>query len=154
MSRLSGSAHASSTQHQSKKSIAPSVQAIDHVHVFVANRLEAKEWYARVLGMNPVAELEFWAKDGGPLTIADKGDTFHIALFESAVIECRSTIALKVSALDFVAWKAHLKHVLQKDVTVEDHEVSWSLYFSDPDGNPYEVTTYEYQATSKLEADD
>jgi sugar lactone lactonase YvrE len=27
---------------------------------------------------------------------------------------------------------------------LEDHQVSWSLYFSDPDGNPYEITSYEY----------
>jgi hypothetical protein len=24
--------------------------------------------------------------------------------------------------------------------------VSWSLYFSDPDGNPFEITSYEHAA--------
>lgn len=27
-----------------------------------------------------------------------------------------------------------------------DHEVSWSIYFKDPDGNPFEDTTYDYEA--------
>jgi catechol-2,3-dioxygenase len=30
--------------------------------------------------------------------------------------------------------------------TLEDHDLSVSLYFHDPDGNPFEITTYEYQA--------
>ena len=31
-------------------------------------------------------------------------------------------------------------------VYAQDHELYMSLYFSDPDGNPYEITTYEYAA--------
>jgi catechol-2,3-dioxygenase len=31
-------------------------------------------------------------------------------------------------------------------VELEDHHVSFSIYFSDLDGNPYEITTYEYTA--------
>ncbi|MBL8165294.1 MAG: hypothetical protein JNJ61_25145, partial [Anaerolineae bacterium] len=27
---------------------------------------------------------------------------------------------------------------------VVDHELSWSIYFNDPWGHPFEVTTYEY----------
>jgi catechol-2,3-dioxygenase len=33
-------------------------------------------------------------------------------------------------------------------VSFEDHAVSVSLYFADPDGNPYEITTGEVGGAS------
>ena len=36
-------------------------------------------------------------------------------------------------------------HIYVRDREAADHEVSWSVYFKDPDGNPYEVTTYDYE---------
>jgi len=128
----------------------PTLKSIDHIHVFVANRDAAKIWYDEVLGLTPVANLEFWAKDGGPLTISDAGGTVHIALFESAPLKCRSTIALGVGAAEFLVWKRHLSEKLETTLRAEDHEVSWSLYFNDPDGNPYEVTTYDYAVVAHM----
>ena len=32
---------------------------------------------------------------------------------------------------------------------VEDHAVSWSLYFTDPDGNPFEITSYDYEVIQR-----
>ena len=127
----------------------PPLKSIDHIHVFVANRDAARIWYEEVLGLIPIADLEFWAKDGGPLTLSDTGGAVHIALFESAPLKCRSTIALAVGALEFLAWQRHLSEKLKTTFQAEDHEVSWSLYFDDPDGNPYEVTTYEYAALAQ-----
>ena len=40
--------------------------------------------------------------------ISDRGKRVHIALFESAPVKCRSTIALGVGAAEFMAWKRHL----------------------------------------------
>ena len=122
----------------------PPLLRLDHVHVFVADRVAAENWYARVLGFTRMKELEFWAEGGGPLTLADTSNTIHIALFERPNVKCRSTIALAVNAPDFLAWRSHLAAVLDSPPVVEDHEVSWSLYFDDPDGNPYEITSYEY----------
>lgn len=31
---------------------------------------------------------------------------------------------------------------------VVDHDVAWSLYFADSDGNPFEITSYEYDAVA------
>ena len=128
----------------------PTLKSIDHIHVFVANRNAAMTWYKETLGLTPIAELEFWAKGGGPLTITDRGGSVHIALFESAPVQCRSTIALGVGAAEFMAWKQHLGEKLGRKLEPEDHDVSWSLYFNDPDGNPYEITTYEYEGLSKM----
>jgi catechol-2,3-dioxygenase len=124
----------------------PSIQSIDHVHVFVADRAAAEAWYKRVLGFARVKEYEFWAAGGGPLTVQNAQGTVHIALFERPAQPCRSTVAFGVNAADFLAWRLYLTKQLAKAPAVEDHEVSVSLYFRDPDGNPYEITTYEYQA--------
>jgi catechol-2,3-dioxygenase len=124
----------------------PAIRGIDHVHVFVADRAAAVQWYQRVLGMTPVAELAFWAPDGGPLTIADAGDTVHLALFERPAARCRSTIALRVDAAAWLTWRDHLTSEPGTAVEPVDHQVAWSLYFSDPDGNPFEITSYDYAA--------
>ena len=127
----------------------PTVQGIDHVHVYVSDRVASEAWYSRVLGFVRMKEYEFWAEDGGPLTIQNLDGTIHIALFERPAEKCRSTIALGANASEFLAWKAHLGQALNKEPTVEDHDVSYSLYFQDLDGNPYEITTYEYQASKR-----
>jgi catechol-2,3-dioxygenase len=118
--------------------------SIDHVHIFVSNRDASEKWYQRVLGLTRVPELEFWATDEGPLTIGNEGGSVHLALFERPAEKCRSTIAFSVSATSFLSWRRHLSTALDRTVDAVDHQVSWSLYFSDPAGNPYEITSYEY----------
>jgi len=86
------------------------------------------------------------AADGGPLTLRDASDSIHVALFEREVKPCRSTVALRASAEQYRQWKEHLRSLLPGQFTEEDHEASISLYFSDPDGNPFEITTYEVTA--------
>lgn len=122
----------------------PSFQRIDHIHVHVADRATAEDWYHRVLGLTRIKALEFWASGGGPLTLADQSGTIHLALFQRAPETCRSTIALATTATDFSAWRTHLATVLTVPPRLEDHQVSWSLYFDDPDGNPFEITCYDY----------
>ena len=126
--------------------MAPALLGFDHIHVYVPDRAVAEAWYARVLGLTRSPELEFWAEDGGPLTLQDPDNTVHIALFERPHQKNRATVALRVSAEAFARWRSHLAAFPELSVSVEDHAVSMSLYFSDPDGNPYELTTYEYTA--------
>ena len=124
----------------------PALLGVDHVHVYVADRAAAERWYCDVMGLTRVASLAFWAGDGGPLTLHDASDTVHLALFERPPQRTRSTVALRVDAPGFLAWRAHLERVLARPIKAVDHDASWSLYFEDPDGNPYEITTYEYTA--------
>ena len=124
----------------------PVIDRIDHVHVFVANRARAERWYLDTLGLARVAQLQFWAQPDGPLTIANPSGTVHLALFERAGQPCRSTIALAAGRDDFLAWRAHLARALGRAPELQDHQVSWSMYFSDPDGNPFEITCYDYVA--------
>ncbi len=122
----------------------PTLDGFDHIHVYVQDRAAAESWYGQVLGMTRVADLAFWADDGGPLTLTDASHTVHVALFERPPQACRSTIALRVKAAALIAWQQHLQAALGIALPLQDHQASWSLYFSDPYGNPYEFTTYEY----------
>jgi catechol-2,3-dioxygenase len=122
----------------------PGLLAVDHIHVYVADRAAAERWYRDVLGFTRVPELVQWADGGGPLTVRNAGDTIHLALFERPPQRTRSTVALRVGAADFLAWRTHLTNALGRTIEAVDHAVSWSLYFEDPDGNPYEITSYDY----------
>jgi catechol 2,3-dioxygenase-like lactoylglutathione lyase family enzyme len=127
----------------------PTLEGFDHLHVLVSDRAAAVAWYARVLGWEPVAELASGAVDGGPLTLSDPQHRVHIALFEHTGHRSRATLALRVGAQELLAWRAHLAIHLGQAPALEDHQLSWSIYFADPDGNPYEITTYEVEAVKQ-----
>lgn len=124
----------------------PPLRGFDHLHVHVSDRSASERWYARVLGLERVPEFAGWASDGGPLTLADRSGSVHVALFERPASSRHATLALAVDAAGFRAWRAHLGRELSAPPELEDHGLSWSLYFSDPDGNPFEITTHEYAA--------
>lgn len=130
----------------------PEIEAFDHIHVFVADRSAAERWYYQALGFTRSKELEFWATNGGPLTLQNITGSVHLALFERPSQKNRATVALRVGAKQFNQWLIHLRAQLPGIVTVEDHGVSLSLYFHDPDGNPYEITTYEHVIAKSLTA--
>jgi catechol 2,3-dioxygenase-like lactoylglutathione lyase family enzyme len=123
---------------------APSLTGVDHVHVLVRDRAAAVAWYRDVMGLAPVPKLEVWQADGGPLTLADASGRVHIALFERAPSpDNKAVIALGVDAPAFAQWRDHLARTLGTAPAFVDHDLSLSLYFRDPDGNPYEITTYD-----------
>ena len=127
--------------------MAPALLGIDHVHVYVRDRAAAADWYRTVLGLAPQESLASWADEGGPLTLHDRDDTVHLALFERQPQANRAVVALRTSAEGFARWRRHLAAFAGPSVSVADHGLSMSLYFCDPDGNPYEITTYEYEAS-------
>jgi catechol-2,3-dioxygenase len=127
----------------------PVFDRIDHIHVYATDRKKAEQWYADMMGFARMPELESWA-DGGPLMLSNSSGTVHIALFEAPAQPCRSVIALSVGAEEFVAWRRHLVDKLQRPVEAEDHQLSWSLYFADPDGNPWEITSYQHAVVATL----
>jgi catechol 2,3-dioxygenase-like lactoylglutathione lyase family enzyme len=131
------------------------VEQLDHVHVYVTDQYAAAEWYRKILGLEIVEEVEDWA-DGGPLTISSDGGSTGLALFDQKARDFegprRSTIAFRVGGEGFLAFLERLE-TYPVDGTegrplargdVEDHEHSLSVYFTDPDGNPYELTTYDH----------
>ncbi len=130
--------------------MAPALRTIDHIHIYVSDRASSEAWCREVLGLGRQPELEFWASGEGPLTLTNESGTVHLALFESLPAKCRSTVAFAAGAAEFRSWQLYLNRVLGHRLEPEDHTVSWSLYFQDPDGNPYEITSYEYEAVAEL----
>ena len=125
----------------------PKLQNIDHIHVFVPDRQEALGWYNTILGFKPVKRLMFWTETG-PLTIGNDEVTIHIALFEGKPKSNRSVIAFNATGEEFIDWHKRINNVLNEVIEVDDHSVSFSIYFEDPYGNPYEITSYEYEILS------
>lgn len=120
----------------------PKMNGVDHVHISVANWSEAEAWYEKVLGFKRIEKFMAWAVDGGPLTIENPEGTVHLAMFEKEDLSDMTAIAFGASADEFIAWKAHLEsHGLALRLT--DHKLAYSMYFSDPWRNRYEITTYD-----------
>lgn len=129
------------------------VSQIDHVHVFVADRRASARWYAEVLGLEVFHEIES-EEDGGPLVVSSDGGSTGLALFKSkpGAARTHSTVAFRVGGDGFLEFLGRLSSLKVEGANgqtlaasdVVDHDYCYSVYFSDPDGNPYELTTYDY----------
>ncbi len=129
---------------------------LDHVHVAVADRQAAADWYNRVLGLNHDARLAVWASDRTqPLFIGSRHSRSCLALFERRSDEPpRSgdhTIGLRGTGAEFLSFGARLGDLdlTHRDggpltrASAVDHGAAWSLHFLDPDRNRIELTTYD-----------
>jgi len=123
------------------------IEGIDHVAMSVRDVERATQWYIDVLGFKRLHE-GMW--DDVPVFIG-KGTT-ALALFP-AKSETTSTsndrgeirmlhLALRATRKNFLAAQEELK---RRGINFEfqDHEISHSIYFRDPDGHCLEITTYE-----------
>ena len=122
--------------------MAPKLSGIDHVHVYVKNWADAEAWYQSVLGFERVEKFMVWAVDNGPLTLENAEGNVHLALFERHDNADTSAIAFGASGEEFMSWKQHLEGE-GLELRISDHDLAYSLYFSDPWGNLHEITTYE-----------
>ncbi len=126
----------------------PKLKGIDHIHVYVPSREEAAKWFQEVLGFEVVDSLLPWATDGGPLTIEDGSGSIHLALFQRESFTPSTAIAFGSDSQNFLKWKTLLE---EKEILLRctDHKLAWSVYFGDPYGNSYEITTYDYDEVSR-----
>jgi len=133
------------------------VEQIDHVHLYVSDQREGAGWLGRVLGLEVVEGYEDWAAGGGPLTVSSDGGNTSVAVFglppERLAARPRTTIAFRVGGEGFLDFLGRLEGLgLNGEggrpltaADVVDHDRSYSVYFRDPDGNPFELTTYDYE---------
>jgi catechol 2,3-dioxygenase-like lactoylglutathione lyase family enzyme len=138
------------------------IEQIDHVHVHVRDRDAAARWFADVLGLRRDARFASWAEDpDGPLMLATASGDTRVALFRDHGAEqpgARArTLAFRIGAAGFLAFAGRLpdsrigadlgRPLAPGDVV--DHELAWSFYFRDPDGNRIELTTYDYDEVAR-----
>jgi catechol 2,3-dioxygenase-like lactoylglutathione lyase family enzyme len=123
------------------------LEGIDHVALSVRDVERSAQWYIDVLGFEK-RYADVW---GGVPTFVGKGTT-AIALFpardrDSGKSRPRAEIrilhlAFRADRKNFLAAQDDLK---RRGIRFEfqDHEISHSIYFHDPDGHELEITTYE-----------
>jgi len=139
------------------------VQQIDHVELTVPDQYEAAKWYKKAFGLEIIPEFEFWASNG-PLMLTTPEAGTKLALFKGTPPQQVTgfvTLAFRVDAEGLIQFKDrmedlelsnHSGHKLTKTNAVVDHDLAWSIYFRDPWGYPYEITTYEYnEVKAKLD---
>lgn len=126
------------------------LEGIDHVALAVPDVERSAAWYIDVLGFERL-HPEMW--DGVPAFVG-KGTT-AIALFprrardDSAASQHRDLnetdmlhLAMRADRKNFLVAQKELKKRNVK-FTFQDHEISHSIYFRNPDGHQIEITTYE-----------
>jgi len=123
------------------------IKSLDHVALSVQDVERSANWYIDILGFERQHD-GLW--NNVPVFIG-KGDA-AIALFPVRPNE-RSTsssraqprilhFALRADRANFLAAQAELKN-RAIEFQFQDHEISHSIYFRDPDGHEIEITTYE-----------
>jgi catechol 2,3-dioxygenase-like lactoylglutathione lyase family enzyme len=119
------------------------LEGIDHVAMSVRNVERAAQWYIDVLGF----ERRFDGMWGGVPAFIGKGTT-ALALFPAKSSEPANGgvrmlhLAMRANRINFLAAQDELKRRGVK-FDFQDHEISHSIYFHDPDGHILEITTYE-----------
>lgn len=138
------------------------VDGIDHVELYVRDWDVATDWYERVLGLRPDDRFErWWETDQGPLVLSSDGSGASLALFERETATrdrsvSPSRVAFRTDADGFRSFLDRLDDLEMTDsagvrvtrTDVVDHGLSYSLYFTDPDGNRLELTTNDYAAAT------
>ena len=123
------------------------LEGIDHVALAVRDVEQAANWYGDVLGFERRYE-DVW--NGIPTFIA-KGNT-AIALFPLRNNDSPSARGTGRVGMLHLAFRANRENFLgaQQELKkrgikfeFQDHEISHSIYFRDPDGHELEITTYE-----------
>ena len=124
------------------------LEGIDHVAMGVRDVERSAKWYVEVLGFERLHEGAW----GGVPTFIGKGKT-GIALFP-ATREAKSSSHREIRLLH-LAFRANRENFLAAQRELEkrgikfefqDHEISHSIYFHDPDAHQLEITTYESEA--------
>jgi catechol 2,3-dioxygenase-like lactoylglutathione lyase family enzyme len=128
------------------------LEGIDHVALAVRDVEQSAQWYIDVLGFGRRHE-GMW---NGVPTFISKGNT-AIALFPARVNDSKSAVrsgnirmlhlAFRTDRENFVAAQ---KELSRRGIKFEfqDHEISHSIYFRDPDGHQLEITTYELEGSA------
>lgn len=133
------------------------VGSIDHVELSVPDRYEAADWYNEALGFEIVEEFEHWADlSAYPLMISSDDGNTMLALFKGTPSNGSGgfqRVAFETSGENFLRFRERSEEIPNIDArgqrNVIDFGRAYSVFFSDPYGHSFEVTTYDYEFVSK-----
>jgi catechol 2,3-dioxygenase-like lactoylglutathione lyase family enzyme len=144
-----------------------SIQRLDHIKVSVPDRHEAARWYEAVFGLKilhgPAWDAAASLPDG-PLFVGVDAtlEGTKVALLVGEPLGKHPPIGLTrasfgVTAELFLRLLDRLDELALFDETgarvtrdhLVDQWIAWSLYFSDPYGNRYELLTYDYEVVKQ-----
>ncbi len=123
------------------------LEGIDHVALSVRDVERSANWYIDILGFERLHE-GMW---NGVPTFIGKGNT-GIALFPVKANATATPSTHRDIRMLHLAFRANQQNFLAAQRELEkrgikfefqDHEISHSIYFRDPDGHQLEITTYE-----------
>jgi len=123
------------------------LEGLDHVALGVRDTERSAQWYIEVLGFERLYD-DAW--NGIPIFVG-KGNT-GLALFPADSNEKSPPSGHRELRLLHLAFRANRENFLaaQRELKergikfdFQDHEISHSIYFRDPDGHALEITTYE-----------
>jgi catechol 2,3-dioxygenase-like lactoylglutathione lyase family enzyme len=126
------------------------VEGIDHVALAVRDVEHSIRWYGDVLGLERRYD-DVW---GDVPAFIGAGNT-ALALFpvrdgEAKPRPGRDTIAMLHLAfrVDAAGFERAKEELTRRGIAwhFQDHEVSHSIYFEDPDGHQLEITTYDLKS--------
>lgn len=125
------------------------LEGLDHVALAVQDVKRSADWYVDVLGFERRYH-GMW--EGVPVFVAR--DKTAIALFPAGSAHASPSPSRKPDGMLHLALRATRKNFVaaQRELTsrgiafhFQDHEISHSIYFRDPDGYEIEITTYELE---------
>ena len=126
------------------------ISALDHVHLYVADPDAAAAWYGRVLGLQVLPSSK--RLHGGKYMATPKGQYCATIFPGRPPSDGDHTTAFRVPGRVFMEFGEALPHEdvaarsgtpLMPDAAA-DHDLAFSYYFQDPDGNHLEITTYDH----------
>jgi len=125
------------------------LEGIDHVALGVRDIERSAKWYIEVLGFERLHE-DMW---NGVPTFIGKGNT-GIALFPASPNAKSGPSTSRDVQMLHLAFRADRENFLAAQRELEkrgikfefqDHEISHSIYFRDPDDHQLEITTYDLE---------
>lgn len=117
------------------------VQGLDHVAISVADVEKSARWYVDVLGFER-QHPGMWG--GTPVFVGNEHASVAIFPKRRGRAEGGTILhfAFRTSGKDFETAQQELRK-RGIDFEFEDHEITHSVYFHDPDGHKIELTTYD-----------
>ncbi len=122
------------------------LRQLDHVAITVSDLPRSIEWYRAVLGLERKPQ-ETWGDYPAFVCAGDTGIALFPADLPNPVAAPDDRTALIMRHLAFRTDRKNFEQAqgaLRRrgiDFRYQDHEVSYSIYFQDPDGHQIEITT-------------